>query len=611
LSNKEASECNSDEYGDLQILQRELMGKLNGPLRQFIKKNRVSLEDRVYSGFDTEFETVDAMKNELLCLTMATTRKVILKISKLNVDFEITNDGGGNSLSSKKPVVGTIIRIGLLLIRHFEGKRDVETNILLTDLRSCEVVECLDTKNDTLVEVKKELTPDLFAISYLDVSNDDRGLLTLPNLLAVSKDVTVGEYEGARLFISKVLAEYLPEEGGKTVRLREKRSFYLMCHYSPADLSFLADLQGYKRKLKLLGKSLITMKPISVPGCTHQINIRDTSILTPGLPGLGWISNLYKHPLLKKLDVPFGKIKKMSSFKVEDPNLFVQYATNDAVITLYHALRMERTNYEHTLKYEIPVTLSSVASRYLSRKIGGPRYDLPTSNGLFNVKDLPRLFSPKGIELSGGLTEWLGMYLATYKGGRNENFVYGLTKGKVVDIDLKAAYAVGLSMLQYPKYLEIQRIITCTGEELLTEYGDKLIKSFSSFKVSFKYPKETAFPNIPVRLGEGSIVFPLEGVGYCTGVELYFALTTLKCDVIVLDGWIIPFFNSKAEAKAKQEEAEERGFYAIITESLERGERGEKGQEPLEFNKIAPEFAKCYVRDNELKDHKSMRDIIK
>lgn len=159
-----------------------------------------------------------------------------------------------------------------------------------------------------------------------------------------------------------------------------------------------------------MAKCIVTMQPMTLPGFSHKICLRDTMLLTPAQKSLKSLSELYNHPLLKKVALPklpgaLPGITRMGLLKVSYPELFVQYAVNDAMISVFHALKMERSNYELGGRLEIPVTLSSLASQYLSQAIGGPRYDLPTRNGLFNVRDLPRLFTPKGVEMSGGLPE--------------------------------------------------------------------------------------------------------------------------------------------------------------------------------------------------------------
>lgn len=329
-----------------------------------------------------------------------------------------------------------------------------------------EAIRVLDVKRHHLLVYNNPLTPESFKTSYVNVKDNDRSGLTIPMLLETSKSLTVTTYNKSRELFKSMIVECMGE-----VSVRESRNFYLLCHFSAADLCALSDLPKIKEQVKILSKSIVTMEPARLEGCTHKIHIRDTSILTPLMPSLKAISGLYKHPLLTKLDLPDESIGQMGVLKENDPNLFVQYAMNDAIICLYHGLKMEESNYELTKRYDIPITLSSLASQYLSTRIGGAKYDLPTHNGLFNVKDLPRLFTPKGIEMSGGLTEWLGYFLSAYKGGRNENFVYGLTEGNIHDLDLKAAYSVGLSLLQYPKYKELERIVNETGKELVDRYG--------------------------------------------------------------------------------------------------------------------------------------------
>lgn len=341
-------------------------------------------------------------------------------------------------------------------------------------------------------------------------------------------------------------------------KIRVKKTLFLIAHYTPADLSFLSDLKEHTKQLKLLGKNIVTLAGFKIENCTHRINIRDTSILAPLRPRLGEISLLYDHPLLEKLSIGKEHIRKMSVLRRENPEEFVRYALNDAIITLFHALNCELSYFKYGQKLDIPVTLSSLASQYLTRAIGGPRYDLPTANGQFDVKDLPTLHTPTGMELSGGLADWLSLFLASYKGGRNENYVFGITEGRVLDVDLKSAYPVGLSMLEYPAYKRIERINLCAGGEILARYGDRLIRSFTSVRVRFKFPDTTMYPNIPTRLDKGSIVFLKEGEGYCTGVELYFALTRLGCEATILGGVMIPFLTDKERSEELKRERERR-----------------------------------------------------
>jgi len=582
-------EKGSEEEGDLKVLENDLMGRINGPLRQYVKNNRLTYEDRLYTAFDTEFETKDCKETELLCLTMAVKRTLMLRVKKLEVDYSITNETGE---SGRTPKVGGLIRTAALLIRFINGKDDPGVERLVNWARTLDQLRVLDVKRGFVIIPNIPLTPESFKTCYIDAEDNDRSKLTIPLLLETSKEITVGTYNKSKELYEGMISECLTGTGPS---IREIKNFYLLCHYSAADLCALADLGEIKNKLKILAKSIVTMQGVRVEGCSHALHIRDTSILTPLMPSLKSISELYNHPLLKKLELPGGGISRMKQVKAEDPNLFVQYAMNDAIICLYHGLRMEESNLELTRRYDIPVTLSSIASQYLANKIGGPKYELPTHNGLFNVKDLPRLFTPKGIEMSGGLTEWLGYFLASYKGGRNENYAYGLTEGHIHDLDLKAAYSVGLSLLQYPKYKEIERVTNCKGSDLMAKYGWDLVKSYSAFKVRFAFPQHVRYPNIAVRLGEGSVTFPLIGVGYCTGIELYFAISSLSCEVFVEEGYLIPFLTNK-KVNAREEEI---GDKALVEGIQRENSQRKQAKACTDFSQLIPAVNQIFKEKTE------------
>lgn len=77
-------------------------------------------------------------------------------------------------------------------------------------------------------------------------------------------------------------------------------------------------------------------------------------------------------------------------------------------------------------------------------------YHPQTKNGLISVKDLAKLNTPVGIELSGDLHEYIDYFLGSYHGGRNESYIYGVVKGEFHDYDLPGAYPTAMAMLDYP-----------------------------------------------------------------------------------------------------------------------------------------------------------------
>ena len=79
-----------------------------------------------------------------------------------------------------------------------------------------------------------------------------------------------------------------------------------------------------------------------------------------------------------------------------------------------------------------------------------------------------------------------------------------------------------------------------SGTVFFDLYNEKLIKSYTALKINFKFPDTVKYPNLPVRLDFNSVVFPLEGETFCTGIEFYLAMQ-LNCQIEILGGVYIPF----------------------------------------------------------------------
>ena len=63
------------------------------------------------------------------------------------------------------------------------------------------------------------------------------------------------------------------------------------------------------------------------------------------------------------------------------------------------------------------------------------------------------------------------------------------------------------------------------------------------------------FPNLPVRLDKGSLMYPLSGQSFCTGLEILLA-HRLGCQFIVLGGSFIPFINTPAALTLYREQSD-------------------------------------------------------
>lgn len=243
----------------------------------------------------------------------------------------------------------------------------------------------------------------------------------------------------------------------------------------------------------------------------------------------------------------------MKLYKKEHFDDFKEYAMRDAVIPLHHSLNIMEIAFRVVGRYYLPVTLSSLAQELLSKRLG-VSFQLPTKNKKYSVRELARLFTPKGIELSGGLADYLPYYMASLRGGRNESYVYGRIPGPLHDLDLPNAYTTALSLLAMPDYKAVKTISSMNQIDFLEEYGDLLIHSYTALKIEFCFPEKVKYPNLGVRLDDTSLIFPLSGITYCTGLELRLAVS-LGCQFTVLGGRYIPFKKvAEVEKQGKQQE---------------------------------------------------------
>ena len=99
-----------------------------------------------------------------------------------------------------------------------------------------------------------------------------------------------------------------------------------------------------------------------------------------------------------------------------------------------------------------------------------------------------------------------------------------------------------------------------SGEEFFDLYGKKLIKSFTGLKIKFKFPDTVKYPNLPVRLDLSSVIFPLEGETFCTGIEFYLAMQ-LKCQIEIIGGVYIPFKPSTIQNEKEKEKEKEKEIF--------------------------------------------------
>ena len=541
LTNKQ-----EDEFDFLRVLRSRVLGNVSPAFRSIISMNRLSYIKRVYNGFDTEYNTLDSKQTKLLCYTTASYSELFLRIKLLKVDYTITNHHGE---FNSKPVASNYIETVIMLIRLINDKNDIKTYKLVNALRKSSVFECLTTETALIFKVKRssELKPSDFTVNYVDLLKDP-SIYSLGNLVRDSIEVN----NSCLVNHLKIFNNFLIECGYdvQSNKIRIHKELYLIAHFTTADVCSWSDFNDYKTKFAILRKSFVSLEVITVEG--WKILLRDTSLLTPTAQNLGAIGDLYSEYGLSKIDLPKEMKNDMEDMMYKDFELFKEYAIRDSVITLFHAMKVQESYHSFCKIYSIPITLSSLANVYLSKMLRATEknsiYHNPVINGKYSMKSLKSILTPVGIELSGSLHEYIDYFLGAYHGGRNESIIFGKIQGKFFDYDLPGAYPTGMSLLSYPDWSKIEMISVMEDIDFMDAYKDKLLKSYTALKVEFEFPDNVMYPNLPVRLDQGAIFYPLKGTCFCTGLELLLAYR-LGCRFTILGGAFIPFLSKKEKSE--------------------------------------------------------------
>lgn len=393
------------------------------------------ITERIYSGFDTEYQNIDSVNNELLCYTHASLTEVILRVKSDRVDFSLKH----GSLKNIFPVTSNVICEIIKQIRNLNNKNDS----LLMELESklSEKYQMFElASGDKIFKSKKKFTPSEIKTEYHD--------LTLEGNYSLKKIVTdlTENFKKSLKTERDILKQFLDP-----LKVTVQKECFLSAHFTTADVSSFEDFNYIKEKFVVLNKSFVGLdKTLRMHG--WRVILRDTSLLSPGGMSLKSISELYSQDL-QKIQLADGLITNMKDFKMQNPSLFKKYAIQDSIITLWHTLNVQDSFLKFCGKYTIPVTLSSLAASYLDLELnvkGGGRYHPKTLNGLYGVRDLAKLNTPIGIELSDDLHSYIDYFLGSYHGGRNESYLYGVLKGDFYDYDLPGAYSTAMALLNYP-----------------------------------------------------------------------------------------------------------------------------------------------------------------
>jgi len=423
----------------LKIEKCALTKTLSGGIRVSLSRNRLIIQDRIYVGFDTEYKTLDSQTNHLLCFTTASTSECLLKIRDNSVDFSLKEG------RIHQPKTASLITTGVQLIRLLRGKKDFELETLKSHLDRDVDLTKLVLSNKDIVYKQKAFDEKSLYTSFHDVQleNERYSFYSLLELILdryKNKKLIINA-EKFRLYTRNLRPVYRPE-------------CYLMAHFTAADVCLFDDFNEVKNKFSVLNKSFLTLDK-TISHDKWKVSLRDTSLLSPAGMSLKSIGALYPALSMSKVELTSHQLNNMDQLYESDKDLFASYAIQDSRIVLWHALQVLNSHYLFSRKYSIPVTLSSLASSFLTKRLvtednSDNGYHPKTKNGLISMKDLAKLNTPIGIELSGDLHEYIDYFLGSYHGGRNESYIYGVINGEFHDYDLPGAYPTAMAMLNYP-----------------------------------------------------------------------------------------------------------------------------------------------------------------
>ena len=135
------------------------------------------------------------------------------------------------------------------------------------------------------------------------------------------------------------------------------------------------------------------------------------------------------------------------------------------------------------------------------------------------------------------------MFIANYKGGRNESFMYGYDDNVLIyDYDLTSAYTTVLYNIGQPDYRNLTKL---TYDDLLLLTDKELLFSYTIIKGDFWYPvsSNVKYPSIPVYVDDTTTVYPLEGKCILTGAE-YILARNQGCSIVAEEIYRIPFLTN-------------------------------------------------------------------
>lgn len=132
---------------EIETVRKRILTYLTPGIRNSLAMNRVYQERTFYTGFDTEYQTIELGVNELLCVTTALFARAVVKIKNLHFDFTVTNVISKAGDRQLLPSTNKFIELLTRVIRHLNSKEDFALDSLQVGL---------DNSKPSTLDVRKE-----------------------------------------------------------------------------------------------------------------------------------------------------------------------------------------------------------------------------------------------------------------------------------------------------------------------------------------------------------------------------------------------------------------------------------------------------------------------
>lgn len=320
----------------------------------------------------------------------------------------------------------------------------------------------------------------------------------------------------------------------------------LACHYGSADLTAFRDdghVLDHVVRLTAAAGGLVTLLPFRMQRSAEangywwqsmSMTVRDSMAHAPA--GQKKLADLGAACGVAKLEVPDGWIERMTEYRQQHLEDFLEYGVNDAVIVVEYLARL----WGHGVVP--PITLSGGAasalvdsgSRYLGvssasdfRRVFAGLVDEDEGVEALEEEDRLSFYAKRGRNpIDGAAAQFSSSSARSYHGGKNTCPMPGYYPVPTVDIDAMNAYPTAMALVHDLDW-EAGVIGQVFHERGLTlDDVPTPTTPFMGF-VSFRFPPEVVHPCLPI-VADGTLVYPRTSEGtagtWVCGPELWLAL---------------------------------------------------------------------------------------